>query len=139
MVLGGGGIFDRMVRMMKRCLKEMIGQAKLSYDELLTDVMEVESIISSRLLSYVTMDDMEEPFTPSQLLVGRQLFGLPDNLCYESDGDDDVGGDQGCLTRRMKYLSNVIDMFWKRWKNSTWLSCMSHIVTGREAPMQIQL
>ena len=31
-----GGIFLRMVRSTKRCLRKIIGQAKLSYDELFT-------------------------------------------------------------------------------------------------------
>ena len=33
-----GGFFERMVRMTKRCLKKMIGQAKLNYDEIVTAV-----------------------------------------------------------------------------------------------------
>ena len=45
-----GGVFERMVRSTKRCLRKTIGQAKLSYDELLIAVMEVEAIINSRLL-----------------------------------------------------------------------------------------
>ena len=53
-----GGVFERMVRMMKRCLKKMIGRAKLTYDELVTAVIEVESVINSRPLSYVTQDDL---------------------------------------------------------------------------------
>ena len=41
-----GGIFERMVRSTKRCLRKIIGQAKLSYDELLTAITEVETIIN---------------------------------------------------------------------------------------------
>ena len=76
-----GGIFERMVRSMKRCLKRTIGRSKLSYDELLTVVTEVEITLNSRPISYVSCDDMEEPLTPSYLLVGHKLFSLPDPLC----------------------------------------------------------
>lgn len=38
-----GGVFERMVRMTKRCLRKTIGQAKLTYDELLTAIIEIES------------------------------------------------------------------------------------------------
>ena len=38
------GIFERMVRSTKRCLRKVIGQAKLSYDELLTAIAEVKAI-----------------------------------------------------------------------------------------------
>ena len=48
-----GGIFERMVRSTKPCLKKMIGQAQLSYDKILTAVTEVESIINSRPLTYI--------------------------------------------------------------------------------------
>ena len=50
----------------KRCLKETSGYVKLSYnDELLTTIMEVEMILNFRPLSYISDDDLEEPFTPT--------------------------------------------------------------------------
>ena len=42
-----GGIFERMVRSTKRCLRKIVGQAKLSYDELLTALTEVEIVLNS--------------------------------------------------------------------------------------------
>lgn len=53
-----GGVFERMVRMTKRCLKKIVGRAKLTYDELIIAVIEVEAVINSRPLS---SDDLEEP------------------------------------------------------------------------------
>ena len=41
-----GGSFERLVHSVKRCLKKTIGQAKLSYDELLTAVVEVEMVLN---------------------------------------------------------------------------------------------
>ena len=58
-------MFERMVRSTKRCLRKIIGQAKFSFDELLTAVSEVEAIVNSLPLSYVTSDDLEEPLIPS--------------------------------------------------------------------------
>ena len=37
-----GGIFERLFRSVKQCLKKTNGQAKLSYDEFLTALGEVE-------------------------------------------------------------------------------------------------
>ena len=62
-----------MVKSTKRCLRKIIGQAKLSYDELFIAVTEVGAIINSRPLSYLTPDDLEEPLTPSHLLMGRRV------------------------------------------------------------------
>ena len=66
-----GGIFERLVKSTKRCLRKMVGQAKLSLDELQTVIVEIESIVNSRPLSYLASSDMEEPLTLSHLLIGR--------------------------------------------------------------------
>jgi len=73
-----GGFFERMVQSMKWCLKKTIGKAKLSYDELLMVLTEVEAIINSRPLSYFSSEDLEELLTPSHLLTGHRTLSLPD-------------------------------------------------------------
>ena len=65
-----GGTFERLIGSMKRCLRKVIGQAKLTYDELLTAVVEAEAVINSRPLTYVSTDDLDEPLTPAHLLTG---------------------------------------------------------------------
>ena len=50
----------------------MIGQARLTLDELTTALTEVEAVINSRPLTYVTTEDVEEQLTPSHLFVGRR-------------------------------------------------------------------
>ena len=101
---------------MKRCLRKIIGQAKFSYDELNTALVEVEAIVNSRPLTYVSSDDLEEPLTPLHLLVGRRLLSLPDDLYYTVDQDDEeftVTDDT--FRKRAKHLNNVINHFWNRW------------------------
>ncbi len=68
-----GGVFKRLIRSTKRCLRKIVGQARLTYDELLTAIVEVEAVLNSCPLSYVSMDDIEEPLTPSHLLIGRRI------------------------------------------------------------------
>ena len=98
--------------------KEMVGQASLTHDELLTAVTEIESIINSRPLSYLSAGDTEEPLTPSHLLIGSRVLNLPDNLSHMCDpGDEDYEIDSTRLTRRMKHLSNTLNHFWKRWRS----------------------
>ena len=75
-----GGVFERMVRSTKRCLCKMVGRANFTQDELLTAVVEIEAVINSRPISYVSSADFEEPLTPSHLVVGRRLLNLPDYL-----------------------------------------------------------
>ena len=64
-----------MVRSIKRCLKKIVGQTRLMYDELVTVIMEIEMILNSQPLS---SEDLDEPLTPSHLLTGRRLLCLPD-------------------------------------------------------------
>ena len=40
-------MFEQLVQMVKRCLKKMIGRARLTYDELSTVIIEVEGVINS--------------------------------------------------------------------------------------------
>ena len=77
-MVGGGGGFERMIKSTKRCLKKTLGRARLTYEELLTVLTEVECILNSRPLTYLYPDDLEEPLTPSHLISGRRLLSLPD-------------------------------------------------------------
>ena len=111
-----GGIFERMVQSTKHCLRKVIGRARLKYEELLTVIIEVEAIVNSRPLSYVSPNDLEELLTPSHLLVGRRLTSLPDHTQYEQEPNEDFKTSPEILTRRMRFLNNVLQKFWKQWK-----------------------
>ena len=68
---------------MKTCLKKVIGRARLTYDELLTVIVECETVNNSRPLTFVYSDDVEEPFTPGHLLHGRRILSFTrSRRCY---------------------------------------------------------
>ncbi len=108
-----GGVFERIVKMTEQCLRKVIGQAKLSFDELLTVLTEVEAVINSRPLTYVSSDDLDEPLTPSHLLVGQRLMDFPDHLCREPE---DFEATPDVLTRQARYLNRTLGHFWERWR-----------------------
>ena len=124
-----GGVFERLIRSTKRCLRKIVGRAKFSHDELLTVITEIEMVINSRPLSYMSASDLEEPLTPSHLIVGRRLMDLPNDVGNDSDVEFDV--DSSALTRRARYLSLTVDRFWERWRRE-------YLVGLREVHMRRQ-
>ena len=108
-----GGVFEWMIQTIKRCLRKTIGQAKLSFNELSTTLTEVEAVLNSCPLSYVSSYDLEEPLTPSHLTVGRRLMNFPDRLLHEPE---DFETTPDVLTKRVRYLSRTLEHFWKRWR-----------------------
>ena len=114
-----GGAFERMVKSTKRCLRKMIGRAQLTLDELLTAIVEIKAVINSRPLSYISGEDVEEPLTPSHLLVGRRMLSLPDHIsCACNSDDDEFTPHSSQLTRRARQLNNALNHFWGRWRTN---------------------
>ena len=107
-----GGIFELMVKSTKRCLRKVVGRVKLYYDELQTVLVEIESVINSRPLTYISADDLDEPITPSHFLCGRRILSLPDGLSEDINSDEEFSlSTQPELTRRLKHLNAMINQF----------------------------
>ena len=74
-----GGAWERLIRSVKRCIIKVVGKAMLTFSEMNTLLVEVESIINARPLTYVH-DDCEGisyPLTPSHLINGRNMSNFP--------------------------------------------------------------
>ena len=54
-----GRLFERMVGLVKGCLRGVLGNAKLSFEELLTTLVEVKGALNSRPLTYLYEDEVE--------------------------------------------------------------------------------
>ena len=83
----------------------------------MTVTVEVEMILDSRPLSFVSSEDVDEPLTPSHLLHGQRLLNLPDSVNTRDLSDPDFEMSSTDLSKRMSHLSNVMNHFWYRWKN----------------------
>ncbi len=70
-----GGFYERMVRCVKRCLKKSIGSASLTFGELRILLVEVETTINNRPLTFFYDDQEGVSFalTPSHLIYGWQI------------------------------------------------------------------
>ena len=101
-----GGFFERMIKSVKRCLKKVLINTRLTYEELLTVIKEVENTVNNRPLVYMYDDVHQEVLTPNKLLFGRNLetSASTDEVVIERD-----------LSRRAKYINTLLNQWWRRW------------------------
>ncbi|GFU39507.1 integrase catalytic domain-containing protein [Trichonephila clavipes] len=67
-----GGLWERLIRVLKDLLKRTLGNAVLTHEELLTVLCDCDSIVNSRPLTYVSQDsDDLIPWTPAMFLMSN--------------------------------------------------------------------
>ena len=107
------GFFERIVQSVKRCLKKVLKDARVTTKELQTVLVEVEATLNARPITFASGKDLEEPLTPFHLMCGRRLFFMPDQG-EETDisqfNVEDLRGRAACLER-------LKDHFWRWWRN----------------------
>ena len=79
-------------------------------------MIEVESLLNSRPLTYTSTDEIVEPtcvcITPSHLLCGRRIWAFPDvQVEDKNEYSPNVEIEADKLTRRMKHLAQTLKIF----------------------------
>ena len=103
-----GGVWERLVAMVKRALLVVLGNQCVSEDVLHTVLVEVEFTINSRPLTYVSSDINDpEPLTPNHFVLGSPQAAFPPGMFTDSDA----------LGRGKWRQSQVLaDQLWRRWQ-----------------------
>ena len=86
------GFTERLVGVVKKSLRKVLHKAKLNYDELSTILVEIESRVNNRPITY--LDDTNvgvEPLTPSHLLYGHRIDTIPQADLQQQQEDPLVG------------------------------------------------
>ncbi|XP_036319927.1 uncharacterized protein LOC118734312 [Rhagoletis pomonella] len=104
-----GGIWERMVRCVKRVLSHTLKEVAPREHTLQSVIIEAENIVNSRPLTHLPISvDQEEPLTPNHFLLGSAntmqtpCIGHPD--------------EKTCTLRKQWRISRQLrDRFWKRW------------------------
>jgi hypothetical protein len=112
-----GGVYERMVGIVKSSLRRTIGRTKLSYDQLVTLLSEAQDVVNSRPLTYVSEDIDDEVITPNHFLRGfnRQALEIVD----EDDGDPDFIDKEVTATKIVKMWKKgqrLLQHFWEIWR-----------------------
>ena len=107
-----GGFFERMIGTMKRCLRKVTGNAKLTADEFTTVLSEVECTLNSRPLT-CQYDEIETVLTPFHLIFGRRLSPLSEDIGSLTVDNLDK---QEKISNRFLHLTNILNHFWQRWR-----------------------
>ena len=106
-----------MVASVKECLRKVLGNARLTYDELVTSLVEIKVMLNSRPLTYEYTEVDEGVLTPSHLIYGRRIRSMPDEITEP----DDLVSQDGCTSRFIS-LSTGLAHFWSRWRRERVLS-----------------
>ena len=108
-------------------MRKVLGNAKLTFDELNTVLIEIEGTLNSRPLTYL-YDELEEGLTPSHLLFGHRLSPLSENVDIHANFDN-VENDK--IQKRFLYLTRKLNNFWNRWRKEYVTDLReSHKLTG---------
>ena len=103
-----GGAWERLIRSAKVALEAVLHGQTLTDEVLLTAMTEVEEILNSRPLTYLSVDPTDmEALTPNHLLFGRAYPCLPFDV--ESDNSFDS-------RKRFKQAQAIATQFNNRWR-----------------------
>ncbi|XP_015431641.1 PREDICTED: uncharacterized protein LOC107187946 [Dufourea novaeangliae] len=102
-----GGLWESAVKSAKFHLKRVIGEQKLTFEELYTLLTQIEACLNSRPLSPISSDPTDfNPLTPGHFLIGNAPNALPDH-----DLKDVPTNRLG----RYQLIQQMFQHFWQRW------------------------
>ena len=102
-----GGVWERVIRTIRKVLDALLTEQVFTEETLTTLLCEVESIVNSRPLTYVSSDSGDlQPLTPNHLLLAGGSLSIPIGVF----GTGDL-----YLKRRWRQAQYLADLFWSRW------------------------
>ncbi|XP_063042981.1 uncharacterized protein LOC134437423 [Engraulis encrasicolus] len=102
-----GGVWERVIRMVRRILNSVLRQQRLDDDGLHTVMCEAEAILNDRPITKLSDDPNDlEPLTPNHILLMKGKPCLPPGLFKDHDL---------YIKRRWRQVQYISNLFWKRW------------------------
>ncbi|XP_037931103.1 uncharacterized protein LOC119665916 [Teleopsis dalmanni] len=76
-----GGVWEATVKFIKYNLKRVIGETKLTFEEMTTLLNQIEAVLNSGPLCYISSDiDSIDVLTPGHFLIGRPILDEPSQI-----------------------------------------------------------
>jgi len=113
-----GGFYERLVGLVKRCMRKSIGKKHYSLEQLATLLAEIEAVLNSRPLTYV-YEDLDSGFTLTlgHFLATNRKLGLCNLSDVDSHFDEDFQPSKDSATKLIKiWKKGQIDLFWNVWQ-----------------------
>ncbi|XP_017876324.1 uncharacterized protein LOC108622755, partial [Ceratina calcarata] len=102
-----GELWEGGVKQVKTHLRRVIGEQRLTYEELYTILTQIEACLNSRPLHPLSSDPNDlTPLTPGHFLIGDSLMALP---------QPDMTTIKQNRLNRYQLIQQTVQHFWKRW------------------------
>ena len=112
-----GGMWKAAVKSMKLYLRKVVGDTKLTFEELYTLITQVEACLNSHpLVPLPNSNECLEVLTPGHFLIGQPIQALP----------DPSASFQSILLLRRWHFQALFRHFWQRW-SSEYLVTLSRL------------
>uniref|UniRef100_A0A0K8VHT8 Integrase catalytic domain-containing protein n=1 Tax=Bactrocera latifrons TaxID=174628 RepID=A0A0K8VHT8_BACLA len=102
-----GGIWEAGVKSVKYHLKRVIGETKLTFEEMITLLSQIEAVLNSRPLCAIDSESDIDVLTSGHFLIGCPIIDCP-----EAINDNQIGS-----LDRWKLIQKLKKDFWKRWES----------------------
>ena len=119
-------------------IKKTLGRTLISLDQLQTVVVEIESMLNDRPLTYVSSDLLDpQPLTPSHLLYGRRIQQAPHPITDQEELADPSVMYGKDLRKQVDKLTQLIEHFTSRWKREYLSSLREFHKVSRQRSTQL--
>ena len=98
-----GGFYEKPIAILKLALRKFVGSVKLNFEELHTVLVQIENMMNTRPLTYLSEENCDEHITASHLIYGRKINrrNIVDN------NDNVITLDKTLIKTRIKHVTAV--------------------------------
>ena len=102
-----GGFYEMSVVILKLALRKFVGSVKLNFEELHTVLVQIENMMNTRPLTYLSEENCDEHITASDLIYGRKINrrNIVGNI------DNVITLDKTLIKTRIKHVTAVANHF----------------------------